>query len=314
MTALSGVRSSWDMLARNSDLWRLATASSADLVSSSWNNRAFTMAIDDWDANVRSSSTISGRELPDRASADHQHPDDQVCRGPWARRAPTASRPAGAPRGAHRAGASVTSATCSGRRWVTARPTSVVERGIGRLAEPGQQLVAGAERRPDQEPVGLVVVLHDRAAVGAREAYRVGDDPVQHLVRIEGRAHDLSELAEGLDLLHLGGQIRSAGLQRTHQLDLAERDRRLGREVVQHPHLVVAERRDLRCATSRGLRRPRRPASSEPRGACGSPASRWRSCRPYSASPSTSGDLLGPHVVHHPADEARPAALDGVVH
>ena len=29
MTALSGVRSSWDMLARNSDLCRLATSSSA---------------------------------------------------------------------------------------------------------------------------------------------------------------------------------------------------------------------------------------------------------------------------------------------
>ena len=35
ITAFSGVRSSWDMLARNSDLWRLATSSSRLLSASS---------------------------------------------------------------------------------------------------------------------------------------------------------------------------------------------------------------------------------------------------------------------------------------
>ena len=51
-TALSGVRSSCDMLARNSDLCRLATASSELLPSTSRNSWAFTMASADWPAKV----------------------------------------------------------------------------------------------------------------------------------------------------------------------------------------------------------------------------------------------------------------------
>jgi hypothetical protein len=39
--AFSGVRSSWDMLARNSDLWRLAASSFRLLSAISRNSRAF---------------------------------------------------------------------------------------------------------------------------------------------------------------------------------------------------------------------------------------------------------------------------------
>ncbi len=59
MMALSGVRSSWDMLARNSDLCWLAT-------SSCRNRRAFWMASADWVAKVWSRLTTSGSKLPDR--------------------------------------------------------------------------------------------------------------------------------------------------------------------------------------------------------------------------------------------------------
>ena len=62
--ALSGVRSSWDMLARNSDLCRFATSTSR-LFSSSWRKRrAFWMASADWVAKVWSSSTTSGGNSP----------------------------------------------------------------------------------------------------------------------------------------------------------------------------------------------------------------------------------------------------------
>ena len=60
MTALSGVRSSWDMLARNSDLCRLATSSSADLVSSSRNSRAFTSG----DRGLRGERLRAARPCP----------------------------------------------------------------------------------------------------------------------------------------------------------------------------------------------------------------------------------------------------------
>ena len=57
MIAFSGVRSSWDMLAKNSDLCWLAP-------SSCLNSRAFWMAKAHCVAKVRSSSTVSGEKSP----------------------------------------------------------------------------------------------------------------------------------------------------------------------------------------------------------------------------------------------------------
>ena len=64
MTAFSGVRSSCDMLARNSDLCWLATSSSRDFCSSSRNTRALWMATTDWPASVSSRSTVSAGSAP----------------------------------------------------------------------------------------------------------------------------------------------------------------------------------------------------------------------------------------------------------
>ena len=60
MMALSGVRSSWLMLARNCDLWRLATSSSRPLSWISWNRRAFSTATAACAANVWRRSTVCG--------------------------------------------------------------------------------------------------------------------------------------------------------------------------------------------------------------------------------------------------------------
>ena len=87
MMALSGVRSSWDMLARNSDLCRLAASSCRLLSSISWKSRAFWIARADWVAKVRSSSIGLGGELAglvaghaetadQLALADHRHRED----------------------------------------------------------------------------------------------------------------------------------------------------------------------------------------------------------------------------------------------
>ena len=70
MIALSGVRSSWDMFARNSDLCRLAASSSRLLSSISWKSRAFWIARADWVAKVLSSSTTSGGNSPGRLPVD----------------------------------------------------------------------------------------------------------------------------------------------------------------------------------------------------------------------------------------------------
>ena len=62
--AFSGVRSSWDMLARNSDLWRLAASSCRLLSAISRKSRAFWMARADWVAKVWRSSMTSGANAP----------------------------------------------------------------------------------------------------------------------------------------------------------------------------------------------------------------------------------------------------------
>ena len=62
--AFSGVRSSWDMLARNSDLWRLAASSCRLLSAISRKSRAFWIARADWVANVMSTRTTSGAKSP----------------------------------------------------------------------------------------------------------------------------------------------------------------------------------------------------------------------------------------------------------
>ena len=76
--ALSGVRSSWDMLARNSDLCWLATSSSRLLPSISRKSRAFWMARADWVANVFRISTTSAVNSPGVRPAHDEAPDDAL--------------------------------------------------------------------------------------------------------------------------------------------------------------------------------------------------------------------------------------------
>ena len=64
ITALSGVRSSCDMLARNSDLCRPATSSWWDFSSSCRNTRALWIATADWLASVSSSSAVPAEKAP----------------------------------------------------------------------------------------------------------------------------------------------------------------------------------------------------------------------------------------------------------
>ena len=75
--AFSGVRSSWDMLARNSDLWRLAASSCRLLSAISRNRRAFWMASADWVAKVWSNSITSGPNVSGRLPI-HREPADQL--------------------------------------------------------------------------------------------------------------------------------------------------------------------------------------------------------------------------------------------
>ena len=87
ITALSGVRSSCDMLARNSDLCALATSSCRFFSPISRNRCAFWIASADWLANLWSSSRRLDGELPRAASAARRVPRGSEPRAAGARRA-----------------------------------------------------------------------------------------------------------------------------------------------------------------------------------------------------------------------------------
>jgi hypothetical protein len=65
----------------------------------------------------------------------------------------------------------------------------------GIRAQRVDQLVGQAVGRMQNEPLALVVVLVDRAAIGSRELGRARHDRRQHGLEIERRAHGLADLA-----------------------------------------------------------------------------------------------------------------------
>ena len=206
MTALSGVLSSWDMLARNSDLWRLAISSSARLVSSSPKSRALTMARPDWLAKVRSSSGVSSPKSPGVRRRIPAPPTS------WSwRTSGTASRerqPSASSRSRCSSRATAPrSGTSSVVRSAAARPTSVETRRM--CSARSRSVSAGsppAVARTRKQSV-LGVVLHDRAAVRAGEPYGAADDAAQHLVEVQRRADRVADLPQHLELVHLGRQL-----------------------------------------------------------------------------------------------------------
>ena len=171
MTALSGVRSSCDMLARNSDLCWLAISSCALLRSSSRKRRALLMATADWLASVSSRLARSpAGTRPARCAARRARRRSASSRtsGTATQRAP--ARGAGAPRGARRAARASRSAICSGCPPAAARPTNVSSRWIRARGGPRRSSsLVPTQVRTSNARVCLVV-LEDRAAVGVGQA------------------------------------------------------------------------------------------------------------------------------------------------
>ena len=228
------------MLARNSDLCRLATSSSARLVSSSPKRRALTMASPDWLANVRSSSGVSASKPPlDRFL---------ITRAPTSR-----SRRTSGTASSERQPSSCSTSRCSSRGTVP--EVGDLERGALRrrasdrrggtrdaqVAQPGGQRLGAAGGRPHPEAVLGRVVLHDRAAVGAGEPYGAAHDLGEDLLEVQARADRVADLAQHLELGDLAGELLAAGAQRRDELDLAQDDRRLGRERADEVDLALVE-------------------------------------------------------------------------
>ncbi len=245
ITAFSGVRSSCDMLARNSDLCWLATSSSRVFRSSSRNTRALWMATTDWLASVSSRSTVSAGNAPGTVRRTTSAPTIASSRRSGST---TIERHPCAPQ---RVDVRV------GRLGVEIRRLAYLARG-GRVAherlmqpdpDPTQrtdQLVARAGARAQHELLGIRLELEDRAAVRSRELGRARDDRRQDLVEIEGRAHRLADLAERAELVDRSRQLRAALLELLEELDVPDRDRTLGRERRDELDPLLVERIDPR--------------------------------------------------------------------
>ena len=243
ITALSGVRSSWDMLARNSDLWRLAISSSSVLVCSSRNRRALTMASADWPANVSSSSTCRGRRSP--CSGAGSPGRRRSCRRAASEpRAPSASRRGTRYPDAGRAPCLPGRAPRASVWSVAARPTSVDSRSIvmarSCFSSSGLLPSGGA----DVKRIGGLVVLHDRSAVGSGEPHGVADDLVQDLVEVEARADRVADLPQRLQLRDLAASSRPWPRARA-SATLPHHDRALDGELLEELALAGVEGRDL---------------------------------------------------------------------
>ena len=93
-------------------------------------------------------------------------------------------------------------------------------------------------------------MLADHPAVGPRERHRLVDDGGEHRLRVQGRVHDLTDLAERAQLLHGSGELLRTlveGLEESHVVDGDDRLVGEGREqchvaVVEGPHLATVDR------------------------------------------------------------------------
>ncbi len=154
--------------------------------------------------------------------------------------------------------------------------------------QPLDDRVVGPVDAAHQEAAVRIGVLHDRTAVGLRQLDGEPGDRREHAVHVETGVDRLADLAQGLELVHLARQLGTPRLELLDELDAVDR----------HPAWAANAETMATSRSSKGLtslrQTPSTPTTSWSRiiGApivVRKPATRWRSCRPYSGSASTSG-------------------------
>ena len=224
MIAFSGVRSSWDMLARNSDLCRLATSSWRLLSAISRKRRAFWIASADWVANVFRSSMTSGGNSPGALPVEGQAADDLIL----AQQRHGEERPVAGP-DERVADAALVGARAGdvgdldGLAQLRRAPHEPFALPEGRRPERLDELRVVVVGRAQLELLGGLVVLVDRAAGGAGELAGARDDRVEHRLDVERRADGLADLAQRRQLLDRAGQLARPRLQLLEQPDVLDR-------------------------------------------------------------------------------------------
>ena len=215
MTALSGVRSSCDMLARNSDLCRLATSTSAVRTWRALTRSTLRMAIAAWVAKVVRSSVARSLNGSTSGPPDDQDADDlAVEQHGDAHGGPEAAVALDVEPAVLGVGEDV-----GDLLGPALQPDPAGERApvLGQrvLVEVGAVLLGEGARR-DRQPVRVALEQEDQGDVGPAEVAGAVDDGLQHGVEVQGGAAEdgqhparrrlllpgLAEVApEALDLL-----------------------------------------------------------------------------------------------------------------
>ena len=241
MIALSGVRSSCDMLARNSDLCWLATSSSRLFCAISRKRRAFWMARDDCVAKVLSRSTMSAANAPGVFRKTVSPPIK------WSSRtrgtASSARYPARIK--ASRTGSCSPGGANVGQldRLAHLRQTSgrALSFPNGRRHERLHDVVFEALGCAGLEDLALLVVLVNHPGIRVGKLGGSRDDRAEHRLKVEGGADGLTDLAERLELADRAGELLRPRLQLAQQAGVLDRDHRLIGEGLEERDLVVGE-------------------------------------------------------------------------
>ena len=238
---MSGVLSSWLMLARKSDLCRLADSSCRPFSAISRNSRAFWIASADCVANVFSSSTISGANGPGVLAVDQQSAEQAVL-------AQQRDGEEGTISGAEEqllAHALVAVIERIGDLGRLERDGGASERAIpfagGSVADAFGDVLWHVLRRLQPELLGTLVVFVDRPAVEPRDLHRPGDDRLEHDLEVQRRTDRLPDLAERRELSDGASERLGTRIQHLEQTYVLDRDHRLTGEGLQQLHLLVGE-------------------------------------------------------------------------
>ena len=280
MTALSGVRSSCDMLARNSDLCRLATSSWRLRSCSSRNTRALWMATADWLASVSSSSAVRSEKAPVRLAPDDQRADDLLLPHAAEPRAASAIRRRRAPRGVDRAARSARSGLAA-----AAAPTPRARRTSRRCGCASARARRPATDRSRRRSEARTARSTRRTRRSSRPRCPTAAPPWP---RSSSSTSSRSRLEDTAWLISPSARSSSAErVSSLEQLDVLDRDRRLRGERRQEARSSGRRTDRPRAARASAPRRLGRPPASARRASCGNPRARDR---------SATGRRVGEHV------------------
>ena len=228
------------MLARNCDLCWLATSSCRLLSPISLNRRAFWIASTDWAAKVCSRLTVVPGNSPGALRRTTSAP--MTLSAPSKGTISNARKPARTTTSStSEAGSLRTSAIWTDRRCAAACPTPASPRRICRSRDRGDQVLVHAVGRAQAELFLRLVIVVDRAGIGAGKLHRLGDDRAQDFVEVERSVDRLADLAERAQLFDRLRQLGGAGAQLVEQAHVLDGDHGLVGEAREQFDLLVRE-------------------------------------------------------------------------